>query len=161
AVRISVGVDVEVMRSCAPGWRKRIPSYALLASAFFVLISTGCAHTRPRVAEPAIQPLSPTEEAKLEQRVDALAHYAAGDSDELNRRQKEATDQFLQAALTDLHEEGLVLEVARRLIREQRNEEAIELLQKASIQPNPAGATFALLGLAYMQAGQTNQAVQA
>src|SRR5207237_8993693 len=56
---------------------------------------------------------------------------------------------------------GLVLEVARRLIREQRNKEAIDLLQKASQQPNPPGSTFALLGLAYIQDGQTNLAVQA
>jgi tetratricopeptide (TPR) repeat protein len=112
-------------------------------------------------SEAGVLTLSPKEEAKLEQRVDGLTHYAVGISDELNNRTKEATDQFLEAAMADLNEEGLVLEVARRLIREQRNKQAIALLQKAGARPNPPGSTFALLGLAYIQAGETNLAIAA
>jgi tetratricopeptide (TPR) repeat protein len=152
------------MRARAPGWGKRIPVCTVVLGAFFLLAFAGCAHTvkqRKQVPEPTIQPLSPKEEAEFDQRIDGLAHYAVGISDELNSRQKEATDEFLKAALADLHEEGLLLEVARRLIREQRNQEAIDLLKKASVQPDPPSSTFALLGLAYIQDGQTNLAVQA
>ncbi len=126
-----------------------------------LIIFLGCAHTRPDVKETTILPLSPKEEALLDQRVDGLAHYAAGISDELNSHEKQATDEFLKSALADIHEETLVLEVGRRLIREQRNKEAIDLLREATLQPHPPGSTYALLGVAYIQSGETNLAVEA
>jgi tetratricopeptide (TPR) repeat protein len=151
------------MRLRVPGWRKRIPARSVFTSIFGIIIFAGCAHTRTQttVPEPGVLTLSPKEEATLEQRVDGLTHYAVGIADELNNRPKQATDQFLAAAQADPNEEGLVLEVARRLIREQRNKDAIALLQKASARPNPPGSTFALLGLAYIQAGDTNLAIAA
>ncbi len=151
------------MRLRAPGWRKRIPARTFLASTFGLSLFVGCAHTgsHTSVPEPGVLALSPRDEAKFEERVDGLTHYAVGISEELNNRPKEATDQFLEAAMADLQEEGLVLEVSRRLIREQRNNEAISLLQKSAAQPNPPGSTFALLGLAYIQSGETNLAMEA
>lgn len=129
-----------------------------------VLISifSGCS-SAPRAAgtKTDLLPLSAKEEFRLEQRVDALAHYATGISEELNNKPAEATDEFRKAALADPDEEGLVLEVARRLIREQKNQEAIELLKRASDNRKAPPTTFALLGLAYMQAGETNLAIQA
>src|SRR5437764_515688 len=103
------------MRASAPGWGKRIPVCTVAASAFVLLISGGCAHTTSKrlsthISEPTLLPLTPKEEAKLDQRVDGLAHYAAGISDELNSRQKEATEEFLKAAFDDIRQEGLVLE---------------------------------------------------
>ena len=154
----SVG-ELPSMRVESSRWSKIIRvAPAVLAVA---MVFCGCAHT-PKTAEtPDLLPLSAKEESKIEQRIDALAHYAAGISDELNNRPSQATDEFLKAALADMHEEGLVLEVARRLIREQKNKEAIELLQKAATNKNAPPTTYALLGLAHMQAGNTNMAIQA
>jgi tetratricopeptide (TPR) repeat protein len=140
---------------------KQIRLCSVLFYGLIGLAAGGCAHTQKQKVASDILPLTAKEEAQLEQKVEALAHYATGVSDELNNRSSEATDQFLQAALADPEEEGLVLDVARRLIREQKNKEAIDLLKKASLQPNPPGSTYALLGLAYIQAGETNLAVEA
>jgi len=136
------------------------PCLALFAVLLGSLLS-GCAHTEKRQPISDLQPMSPKEDPQLEQRVDALAHYATGVSAELNSNSAGATDEFLQAALADIQEENLVLEVARRLIREQKNQAAIDLLKKASAQPNPPSTTYALLGLAYFQAGDTNLALEA
>src|SRR5688572_4734315 len=129
---------------------------ALISAAF-----SGCSSAPKRESNATLLPLSPSEDAKLEQRVEALAHYATGISQELNNMPSEATDEFLKAALADIQEQGLVQEVARRLIREKKNHEAIELLQKASAETTASPSTYALLGLAYMQAGETNLAIQA
>ncbi|HEV8542199.1 MAG TPA: tetratricopeptide repeat protein, partial [Verrucomicrobiae bacterium] len=133
---------------------------ALLALLAF-LSAVGCAHTQAVRTEPEIHSLRPEENAKFEQRVDALAHFATGVSDELNDKSAEAADEFLLAAKDDLQNEGLVLDVARRLIREQKNSEAIDLLKKASGEPNSSGTVFALLGLSYIQTGETNLATDA
>jgi tetratricopeptide (TPR) repeat protein len=106
---------------------------------------------------PAGEPLPP----ETEQRVQALAHFATGVSNDLNNEGKEATDEFLEAALEDLDQEDLVVDVSRRLVREQRTQEAIDLLTKATARPHPSGGYFTWLGIAYLQAGQTNLAVEA
>ena len=149
------------MRVVSPRWLNLHRTSVLACVALSWLLSA-CSHTPKGIAHEAeILPLSPQEAARLEQRVEALSRYAAGISDELNNRPSEATDQFLKAALADLEEEGLVLEVARRLIREQKNAQAVELLQKASESGTAPPVTYALLGLAHMQAGDTNRAIEA
>lgn len=141
---------------------RSVRSRAAVLSAALGILAGGCAHTgKVPVKSSEILPLSPKEQAQLEQRVDGLAHYATGISAELNNRPNDATGEFLQAALADIKEESLVLDVARRLIREQKNDEAIDLLKKASAQPDVPSSAYALLGLAYVQAGQTNLAVEA
>jgi tetratricopeptide (TPR) repeat protein len=70
-------------------------------------------------------------------------------------------DEFLRAAHADAKNEDLVIDVARRLVRDGRNEEAIALLKKAADQPAPPGSIYAWLGLAYLQTGRTNEAVEA
>lgn len=130
-------------------------------SAAALALITGCAHTRAGRSKPDSSQSTAELNAKLEERVDALAHFAAGVSDELNEKPKEATGEFLQSALADLGNEALVLDVGRRLIREQKNEQAVELLNKAAAQQPASGNLYALLGLAYVQSGQTNQAVEA
>src|SRR3954466_11400567 len=123
------------------------------------LLFSGCASSPKKMGKewPAGEPLPP----ETEQRVQALAHFATGVSNDLNNEGKEATDEFLEAALEDLDQEDLVVDVSRRLVREQRTQEAIDLLTKATARPHPSGGYFTWLGIAYLQAGQTNLAVEA
>ena len=101
------------------------------------------------------------EDPETLQRIEAFARFATGVHHELNENSKAATDEFLQAALADLKNEDLVLDVSGRLIRDGKSVDAISLLTKASAQPNPPGRVYALLGLAYLQTGKTNEALQA
>src|SRR6185503_1318080 len=134
-------------------------SYLIALSILTLFLCTGCASTAKRSANewPPGEPLPP----ETEQKVQALAHFATGVSNDLNNEPREATDEFLQAAAEDLDEEELVTDVARRLVREQRTQEAIDLLTKASSRPHAAGSFFTWLGIAYLQAGQTNLAIEA
>ena len=100
-------------------------------------------------------------EEELEGRVEAQAHYAAGLSFDLNDLPDKALDEFFQSAMIDPRYEPGVLEVSRRLLRAQKTDKAIELLQRATSVPENPGSFYAWLGLAYAQAGKTNQAIAA
>lgn len=142
---------------CAPG-RLLAVTLSLVVG---VLAGTGCASTAAsRPADTVIVTTVQNDDA-LEKRVETLAHYAAGLSHELNNRPAEATDEFLRSVHGDLKNEGLVLEVSRRLLREKRLTEATNLLKKAVASKDAPGSYFAWLGLAYLQSGQTNLALQA
>lgn len=133
----------------------------MLAAVAGWLFGSGCASpSRPeRTAEVPV--VTPKRSAHAEKRVEALSHFAAGLSHELNNRQREATDEFLKAAQGDPSNESLMLDVSRRLLREQRVAEATNLLKKATAAKDAPGQYFAWLGLAYLQAGQTNLAMAA
>lgn len=125
-----------------------------------MLFLSGCASLHKKVETAKwgeAEPLPP----KTENKIEALAHFATGVSNELNNDPSDATDEFLEAALRDLDQEDLVVDVARRLVREKRFPEAIDLLTRATSRPNPAGGYFTWLGIAYLQTGQTNLALQA
>jgi len=148
----------------------KAPSMAFCAALFsaILLIASGVGCATPAVRKPVaarenpvLPPLDAKTEAALDQRVDTLAHFAAGLHHELNDQPAEATDQFVQAAMADLRDEPLVLDAARRLVRAQKNPEAIDLLKKAAAMPGAPGTYHTWLGLAYLQNGQTNEAAQA
>jgi tetratricopeptide (TPR) repeat protein len=101
------------------------------------------------------------EDPETLRRIDALAQFATGIHHELNDESKEANERFLKAALADLENETLVLDVARRLMRDGDKERALDLLTKAASQPKPPGSIYAWLGLVYVEAGRTNDAVEA
>lgn len=136
-----------------------------LALLLALFLGVGCVGTpknkTSQSALPEMLPLPEQQETELSQRVEALARYATGVHYELNDQTREATAQFSQAARADLGNEDLVLDAARRLVRDQMNEEAIRLLQEGIDQTNAPGSYFAWLGLAYIQKGQTNEAVAA
>lgn len=114
---------------------------------------------KPVLSETKVVPIK--EDPETLQRIDALTQFATGIHYELNDDSKEANERFLKAALADLGNEGLVLDVARRLVRDGDNGRAIDLLTKAANQPKPPGSIYAWLGLAYLQTGRTNEAVEA
>jgi tetratricopeptide (TPR) repeat protein len=133
----------------------------IICAALSAGILSGCTHLSSHGKTSGLQPLAPADNARFEQHVDALAHFATAVSDDLNDKPHEATAEYLEAANDDLTNEALTLDVARRLIREKNETNAIVLLKKASEQKKASGNVFALLGLAYLQTGQTNLAVEA
>lgn len=115
------------------------------------------AGTAPPTASPQTEiPLSKDE---LEKRVEALARFAAGVSGELREQPDEALDHFYKSVLADPTNEPLAIDVARRLIRKKETGKAIEVLGKVAAQPKASGFVDALLGVAYLQANQPDQAI--
>src|SRR5689334_22448962 len=99
----------------------------------------GCAAPRtttPPTATPKVeatalaQPVLSPEE--VERRADAHAHYATAIIHELNEEPEQAADELFKAALKDPANEGLVLDVTRKLLQFKRNDKALELLVQAS-----------------------------
>ena len=135
----------------------------------FLFLLSGCTRLEkskaPAVSEAKVlaeaKVVTVKEDAETLRRIDALAQFATGIHHELNDETKEANERFLKAALADVENEQLVLDVARRLVRDGENERAIELLTKAAGQPQPPGSIYAWLGLVYLQVGRTNDAVAA
>jgi tetratricopeptide (TPR) repeat protein len=157
-ISVVSAVGMNNSRSIALSAARKLASGLIV---FAALLASGCAHLQkpPVISETKIIPVK--EDAETLQRIDALAHFATGIHHELNDESKEANDQFVQAAFSDLKNEDLVLDVARRLVRDGENEQAIDLLTKAASQPNPPGSIYAWLGLTYLQVGRTNDAVAA
>ncbi|MDX1953222.1 MAG: tetratricopeptide repeat protein [Verrucomicrobiota bacterium] len=134
-------------------------------SLLLLLLLPACSHTRnssirskPQIATPASQaalpPLSDNE-------ISALAHFATGLSNDLNQKPDVAAEEYAKSAESDPSHEPIVIEAARRLIRLQQGERAVELLRKASERKEASGTLLAWLGLAYAQTGKTNEAILA
>ncbi|MCX6928104.1 MAG: DUF3808 domain-containing protein [Verrucomicrobia bacterium] len=102
-----------------------------------------------------------TEERSAQRRAEAHAHYAAGVIHEMNDEQSAATDEYCQAALLDPDDEGLILEVSRRLLQAKKPERALEVLKRAAAQPGASGQIYARLGLIYSQLEKPEQAAAA
>ena len=102
--------------------------------------------------------LSPEE---LDRRAEAHARYAAAIIHELNEEPELAADELYQAALNDLGNESLVLDVTRRLLQFKKNDKALDLLQKATERPDAGGALFARLGLVYALGDKKEEAIDA
>ena len=91
----------------------------------------------------------------------AHAHYAAGVIFEMDDDADAALEEFYQAAMGDPATEDLVLDVSRRLLQKKQPEKALELLLRATAQPDASGPVFARLGVIYSQIGKTNEAIAA
>lgn len=96
-----------------------------------------------------------------ERRAQAHAHYAAGVIRELNNEQPAATEEYDEAALLDPGDEGLVLELSRRLLQNKQPERALELVKRAAAQPDASGQVYARLGLICSQLGKQEEAAAA
>lgn len=90
---------------------------------------------------------------------EALAHYAAGVSYEWNDEDDLAFKQFDDAALADPGNEGLVIKVAQRFLKDKDIHGALALLEKSARRPNASAALLSWLARAQLQAGKTNQAL--
>ncbi len=130
------------------------------------LLFAGCA-TDEAAYLTKFKPVQPIEVAPdldvehLERRIQAMAHFGAGVSFELRGEQAKAQEEFYQAAMADASNESVVTEVARRLIRQKDSDRAIGLLIQATGHPKATASLYALLGVAYAQAGKQELAILA
>ncbi len=122
------------------------------------------AATKPARTPAATRATAPEEErdeASLEARVEAHAHFAAGIIYEMNGENERGRRELFQAAMRDPGYEPLVIDVARRLLEAQQADKAVTLLTRASSQPGASGLTYGWLGLAQAQVGKPEQAMTA
>tara|TARA_B100000959_G_scaffold180601_1_gene188984 strand:+ start:664 stop:1458 length:795 start_codon:yes stop_codon:yes gene_type:complete len=103
--------------------------------------------------------LKPVEDAAIERRVQAMAHYSAGLSHELNRRKKEALGEYFKAGMADPTDEKLVLRVARKLLESKDSHHATLLLIKATEEGEISADLHAWLGIAYAREGKLDLAI--
>jgi tetratricopeptide (TPR) repeat protein len=136
------------------------------------LAAAGCTAARrgkaPSSSSPAARTAAGAREgrneysaAAIERRVEAQARYAAALLHDFNEEPEAATEDFRKAALADLDNEALVLEVSARLLRFKQHAPAIDLLQQAAARPEASGLIDAQLGLACALAGKKDEAIAA
>ena len=101
------------------------------------------------------------DERSVQRRAEAHAHYATAVIREMSGDQKGALDEYCQAAMLDSGDESLILEVSRRLLQSKQPERALEIVKRATEEPDASGQLCARLGLIYAQLGKQDQAVAA
>ena len=101
------------------------------------------------------------DELSAQSRAEAHARYAAGVIRDMNDDRKGALDEYCQAAQMDPDDESLILEVSRRLLQSKQPERALEIVKRATAQPDASGQLYARLGLIYSQLGKNEQAAAA
>jgi tetratricopeptide (TPR) repeat protein len=97
----------------------------------------------------------------MERRVEAHARYAAGVVLDLNDNPEEAVEEYFKAAMADVRDEQLVLEVTRRLLQLRQQEKSLDLLKKATERPDASGQLYARLGMVYSINGKKTEAIEA
>jgi len=126
-------------------------------------LMSGCssaAARRQAGAAPA-EPRAEAAELPLEKAVQAHAHFGAGVVHEMNGEVAAALEDYYQAARTDPTDDGLVLDVSRRLVQAKQLDKALEVVSRAAARPGASGPIFARLGRIYAESGKTEQAVAA
>lgn len=140
------------------------------AVAMSALLLAGCRTTPatgakrdPQTAAEAVVPRQGGRAAEdsLARRAKAHAHYAAGVVHDLNDERDLALEEFFKAAQANPADEGLTVEISRRLVQNKQPEKALELLLPAASRPKASGAIFARLGFIYAQLGQNEKAIEA
>jgi tetratricopeptide (TPR) repeat protein len=126
-------------------------------------LMTGCSSASARRQAGKLPPGPRAETAELppEKAAQAHAHFGAGVVHEMNDETAAALDEYYQAARTDPTDEGLVLDVSRRLVQGKQVDKALEVVSRAAAQPSASGAIFARLGFIYAELGKTEQSVAA
>ncbi|MBI3851300.1 MAG: tetratricopeptide repeat protein [Verrucomicrobia bacterium] len=92
---------------------------------------------------------------------EAHAHYAAGVIHDINDEPDQALEEFYKAAMADVGDERLVLDLSRRLLQAKKTDKALEVLTKATALPGASGTLFARLGLVYAQLDKNEAAISA
>jgi tetratricopeptide (TPR) repeat protein len=97
----------------------------------------------------------------IERRVEAHARYAAGVVLDVNEQPEAAVEEYYKAAIADVGDEGLVMDVTRRLLQLRQQEKALELLKKATASPKASGQMYGRLGMVYSMLGKKEEAIEA
>jgi tetratricopeptide (TPR) repeat protein len=95
-----------------------------------------------------------------EQRIRALTTYATGIVKELNNDSEGALATYYESAMADPANNGLVLEVSRRLLQKKEHARALTLLERAVATPQAEGDVLAWYGFALAQADRPEKALQ-
>lgn len=98
---------------------------------------------------------------KLEDLIDAHAHYAAGVIHEMNLEPQSALDEYYKAAALDPTNVALVLDVSQQFLQARQADKALSLLKEATTNSTASGELFAELGFVYSKLGKTNEAFNA
>jgi tetratricopeptide (TPR) repeat protein len=142
-------------------------SLFLTLMAVGTLFVSGCRTVTPQTSskEGSAKAASSDEKqlsaAELEKRAEAFAHFAAGNSHQLNDQPDLALAEFHKSALADPSNESIALDLARRFLQKKQPEKAIELLLNTSKLPQASGNVFSWLARAYVATGETNLALNA
>ena len=131
-----------------------------------VSLVAGCSSRSGSNRAPQGKPGAPKEEVPLSDReaaarAEAFARFATGVSAELNDRSGEALEQFYKAVEADPANEMLAVELTKRLLQKGQGDKALSMLSKVDARPGSSGTVSAWLARACLQAGKTNQAIQA
>jgi tetratricopeptide (TPR) repeat protein len=129
----------------------------------------GIPDAKPAADDDAQSPDTPTNEFPFnsvasdsgKDTAEAHAHYATGIIYELDDQPELALQEYFQAALKDIDNEPLILDVSRRLIQAKKLDQAQELLLQATARRDASGILFARLGAVYFQLGKSDAAVSA
>jgi len=138
---------------------------AVAATSILLVAGCGTAPTRtgagPRDKPTAALNRQRGDDRLVERHAEAHAHYATGVVRDMNGDPQAATEEYYQAAMLDPGDEGLVLELSRRLLQAKQPERALEVVKRAAAQPDASGEIYARLGLIYSQLGKPDQAIAA
>ncbi len=99
--------------------------------------------------------------AKPPGQAEAFARFAAGISRDLNAEPDAAEAEFERSASADPANEGLVLDLAQRFLKQRKPKSAVNVLAKSAARPEASARIFGLLGRAHLFAGATNDAIVA
>lgn len=124
-----------------------------------VVLAAGCSTTTRQ--ELAAARAERAEEAELERRADAQAHFASGVILMLQEQPAAAYEEFYRAASSNPQDAELLEEVASRLLEGRQYPRALEVLKWAAALPDAPGLVFVRLGFVYAQLGQNKHAIQA
>ena len=105
---------------------------AVLAAGLILAGCTSASKPRNLLAKNTKEAAAEAEDrspAAVERRVEAHARYATGVVLDLNDESEEAVDEYFKAAMADVRDEQLVLEVTRRLLQLRQQEKALDLLE--------------------------------
>jgi tetratricopeptide (TPR) repeat protein len=134
----------------------------------FCLALTGCGSAkswhharRTEFQQPAAIRHDKAGEAQAARVASAHAHYGAGIIYDLDGEPAKALEEYYQALAIDPGFEKLVLEVADRLLRAKKPDQAIEWLKRSAARPEASGEIFARLAVIYAQQGKNEEAITA
>ena len=138
-----------------------------LATAGCVLVS-GCraqpeaAHQKPAFSAGQLPVVVSQKTSMLERaKIEAQAHYATGILLAVGAETGPALEEFYAAALNDLENEPLALEVAGDLLQLGQAEKALTILERSTRQPEASGEAYALLGTVCLQLNRPDSAAVA
>ena len=91
------------------------------------------------------------EDAKMERRIKAMAHYAAATAHRERGENDEALEEYYQAALADPTDQKVMMEVVQLLVMSRKQDKAFKLLIEATKNPAAPAELHALLAATYLE----------